>query len=315
VAAPVGSIPTRSRHRPGGVKRAFVVVNPVAGRGRGARLARPIAETFRERGWDVDVRETTFAGEERDLADAGARAGWPLVVAAGGDGTVHGAANGILRSGVHGATLGVLAIGTGNDFAGLVGAPREVEHGVIALERGTDHAFDVGQADTEYFTNSFGVGFDTAVLTEMNRLSGLRGPSLYLAAVYRAFVRYRAPTIAVTAREHRTSGPAMLTEVSIGRTAGGGFKLTPDADPSDGLFDVCLIRRVGLWTFLRYAPQVITGRLGGLPPITTFRTAAVRLGTPGLPLTAHLDGELRRYDGEELELRVVPRVLRVRCAT
>jgi len=297
------------------VKRAFVVVNPVAGRGRGARLARPIAETFRARGWEIDLRETTFAGEEKDLAEAGARAGWPLVVAAGGDGTVHGAANGVLRSGVPKTTLGVLGIGTGNDFAGLVGAPPQVEPGIVALERGTDHPFDVGQADSEYFTNSFGIGFDTAVLTEMARLPGLRGPGLYLAAVYRAFLRYRAPTISVAAAEHHASGPAMLTEVSIGRTAGGGFKLTPDADPSDGLFDVCLIRRVGLWTFLRYAPRVISGRLAGLPPITTFRTARVRLGTPGLPLVAHLDGELRRYPGEELELRVAPGVLRVRCAT
>jgi diacylglycerol kinase (ATP) len=95
----------------------------------------------------------------------------------------------------------------------------------------------------------------------------------------------------------------MLTEVAIGRTAGGGFKLTPDADPADGLFDVCMIRRV------------LAGTHAGLPPVTMFRTSTVRLGTPGLPLVAHLDGELRRYDGEEVELRVVPRALRVRCAT
>jgi len=311
----VGSIPTRSRHAWDRVRRAFVIVNPIAGRGRGARLARPIAETFRDRGWDVEVRATRFAGEERDLAEAGARAGWPLVVAAGGDGTVHGAANGLLRSGTPGTTLGVLGIGTGNDFARLVGAPPRVTRGVQALERGQDRAFDVGQVDGEYFTNGFGVGFDTAVLTEMARLPGLRGSPLYVAAVYRAFLRYRAPTITVAAPEQQATGPAMLTEVAIGRTAGGGFKLTPDADPADGLFDVCMIRRVGLWRFLRYAPRVLAGTHAGLPPVTMFRTSTVRLGTPGLPLVAHLDGELRRYDGEEVELRVVPRALRVRCAT
>jgi YegS/Rv2252/BmrU family lipid kinase len=297
------------------VKRAFVVVNPVAGRGRGARLARPIAETFRDRGWDAEVHETRFAGEERDLAETGARAGWPLVVAAGGDGTVHGCANGILRSGVPAARLGVLGIGTGNDFAGLVGAPPQVERGVLALEHGRDDAFDVGQVDGEYFTNGFGVGFDTAVLTEMARLPGLRGSALYVAAVYRAFLRYRAPTITVVAAERQTSEAALLTEVSIGRTAGGGFKLTPDADPSDGLFDICMIRRVGFWTFLRYAPRVLAGTPAGLPPVTMFQSATVRVGTPGLPLVAHLDGELRHYGDHDVELRVVPRALQVRCAT
>ena len=311
----MGSIPTRSRHASGRVKRAFVIINPTAGRGRGARLAHAIGAVFRDRGWEIQLHETRTAGEERDLAEAGARAGWPLIVAAGGDGTVHGAANGIVRSGATQTALGILGIGTGNDFARLVGAPSQVERGIIALEHGTDRAMDMGHVDGEYFTNGFGVGFDTAVLTEMARLPALRGSALYAVAVYRAFLRYRAPTISVTAAERTASGPAMLIEVAIGRTAGGGFRLTPQADPADGLFDVCMIRQVGLWTFLRYVPRVIKGTHASLPPVTMFQAAAVRLGTPGLPLVAHLDGELRRYESEAVDLRVVPGALRVRCAT
>ena len=295
------------------MKRAFVVINPVAGRGRGARLARSIAETFRARDWEAEIHETQAPGDERALAEAGARAGWPLVVAAGGDGTVHGAANGLIRSGRQSTALGVLGIGTGNDFARLVGAPGEVERGVMALETDVERSFDVGEVEGEYFTNGFGVGFDTAVLTEMQGLPTLRGSALYAVAVYRAFLGYRAPTIDLQAAEQSVSAPAMLTEVSIGRTAGGGFRLTPDADPSDGLFDVCMIRRVGLWRFLRWVPRVVRGTHGTLPPVTMFRTAEIRLGTPGLPLVAHLDGELRRYTSEAVTLRVVPQALRVRC--
>jgi len=296
------------------VRRAFVIVNPVAGRGRGGRLARPIAEAFRGRGWDVEMHETARPGAERDLAEAGARAGWPLIVAAGGDGTVHGAANGIVRAGVGTAALGVLGIGTGNDFARLVGAPGQVERGIMALENGVDRPFDVGCAGDEYFTNGFGVGFDTAVIAEMQRLPTLRGSALYLAAVYRAFLRFRAPTIAIDAPEHTASAATMLIEVSIGRTAGGGFRLTPDADPADGLFDVCQIRQVGIWMFLRYVPRVLRGTHAGLPPVTMFRSARLRIGTPGIPLVAHLDGELRRYPEESISLSVVPGALRVRCA-
>jgi diacylglycerol kinase (ATP) len=296
------------------VKRAFVVVNPEAGRGRGRRLARPIAEAFHARGWEVEVRATTFAGEERALAAAGAVAGWPLVVAAGGDGTVHGVANGLLRSGRAATALGVIGIGTGNDFAHLIGAPGKLAEGVAAIEHGAERQFDVGEVADEYFTNGFGVGFDTAVLLQMQRMPALRGSALYAAAVYRAFLRFRAPTIELHADGHSESAPAMLAEISIGRTAGGGFRLTPDADPSDGLFDVCMIRRVGFWEFLRYMPRVVAGTHASLPPVSLFRTATVRLATPGAPLVAHLDGELRRYDGEALNLRVIPRALRVRCA-
>jgi YegS/Rv2252/BmrU family lipid kinase len=295
------------------VKRAFVIINPVAGRGRGARLARSIADTFRSRDWEVAVRETHAPGDEGALAETGARDGWPLVVAAGGDGTVHGAANGLLRSGSRSTALGVLGIGTGNDFARLVGAPGQVERGVIALETDVERSFDVGEVEGEYFTNGFGVGFDTAVLKEMQGLPTLRGSALYAVAVYRAFLGYRAPTITVRSAEQAVSAPTMLTEVSIGRTAGGGFKLTPDADPSDGLFDVCMIRQVGLWRFLRWVPRVVAGTHGSLPPVTMFRTPEIQIGTPGRPLVAHLDGELRHYASDTVTLRVVPQALRVRC--
>jgi diacylglycerol kinase family enzyme len=75
-----------------------------------------------------------------------------------------------------------------------------------------------------------------------------------------------------------------------------------------------MIRRVGLWMFLRYVPRVVAGTHASLPPVTLFRTAEIRLGTPGLPVVAHLDGELRHYDAEAVTLRIVPGALRVRCA-
>jgi diacylglycerol kinase (ATP) len=149
----------------------------------------------------------------------------------------------------------------------------------------------------------------------MQRLAGFRGRALYAAAVARAFLRFRAPTIELRAADRDASAPSMLTEVSIGRSAGGGFRLTPDADPRDGLFDVCMIRRVGLWSFLRYMPRLLAATHATAPPFTLFRTAHLRLGTPGIPLMAHLDGELRSYRDHEVELRVVPQALRVRCAT
>ncbi len=314
MAAPVGSIPTRSRHGGLAMNRAFVVVNPVAGRGRGRRLARPIGDAFRARGWDVELRVTTRAGEERALAVAAARDGWPLVVVAGGDGTVHEVANGLLRESPHTA-LGVLGAGTGNDFAGLVGTAGDVEQGVRALERGHDRSFDVGQVEGEFFTNGFGVGFGPAVLKRMQRFPHLRGSALYFGAAMRTFFGFRPPTVEVDAGEHREVGPLMLAEVAIGRTAGGGYRFTPQADPEDGLFDVCMIRRVGLLQFLRYLPRVAAGTHATLPPVTMVQARTVRIATPGSPLVAHLDGEVRTYGGEAVDIRLMPRALKVRCAS
>jgi len=313
----VGSIPTRSRHsRAMTVKRALVVLNPVAGRGRGSRLGRPIAEAFRDRGWHVEMRPTTRPGEERDLAFEGARDGWELVIAAGGDGTVHGVANGILAAERPETTLGIIGIGTGNDFAKLTGLPvRAVKAAVEALERGRPRRFDVGRVAGEYFTNGLGVGFDTAVLDQMQRYPNLRGFALYVAAVLRAFARFRPVTVGLASAEHTHTGPLVLAEVAIGTTAGGGFRLTPRADPTDGLFDVCAIREVGFLRFVRYLPRVIAGRHEGLAEVTAFRTAHIRITTPGIPLTVHLDGELRRYDAPSVEAEVVTQRLPVLCVS
>src|SRR2546427_9958519 len=101
---------------------AHVIVNPAAGRGAGERALDPVARAFRQQGWAVEVARTEGPGEGAALAAAAVRSGAQRVVAVGGDGTVHEGANGLLRSG--GAVpLGVVPLGTGNDFAKLVGVP------------------------------------------------------------------------------------------------------------------------------------------------------------------------------------------------
>src|SRR2546427_374536 len=97
-----------------------VIVNPAAGRGAGERALEPVARAFRQQGWAVEVTRTGGPGEGAALATAAVHSGAQRVVAVGGDGTVHEGANGLLRSG--GAVpLGVVPLGTGNDFAQLVG--------------------------------------------------------------------------------------------------------------------------------------------------------------------------------------------------
>jgi diacylglycerol kinase family enzyme len=87
-----------------------------------------------------------------------------------------------------------------------------------------------------------GVGFSAEVVRRLLEFKHLRGFPLYLAAVYRTFVRFHAPELEVCTEEHRERGRIMMIEVTNGPTAGGGFRLTPDAVPDDGVFDVCCPR-------------------------------------------------------------------------
>ncbi len=296
-------------------RRAFFILNPQASRGGGRGQETVLGDAARALGWNVQVQSTTRAGHEVELARRAAHDGWPLVVAVGGDGTVHGVANGVLQAGMD-TVLGHVPIGTGNDFAKLLAmSPGDVAGGVGRVLRGRIRRFDVGRIGTEYFVNGLGVGFDAEVVRHTLAMPRLKGFLLYLVSVYRTFWKFEPVDLDVQSTEHAESGPMMMLEVAIGTSAGGGFTLTPDAQPDDGVFDVCIIRRVTSWQFLRWVPRVIRGTHTTLHPVTMFRTTALTVRTQSRPLALHLDGEFRLPDQPEIRVEIVPRALSVVCAS
>ena len=293
---------------------AHVIVNPAAGRGAGERALDPVARAFRQQGWAVEVARTEGPGEGAALATAAVRSGAQRVVAVGGDGTVHEVANGLLRSG--GAVpLGVVPLGTGNDFAKLVGV-----HGctpVTAVGRlvtADTRVFDVGRVGDERFVNSLGVGFGPAVVRARNAMPGLRGFLSYFVPVLRAYGGFRPPLVEIRSAEFRERGYVMMVEVCNGTTAGGDYRFAPDADPADGRLDVCLVRRVALPRFLLAIPRVMRGTHGRMREVALFRTRRLTVRSAGQPLLLHLDGELREPATNEVTVEVEPRKLKVLVA-
>ena len=330
MAAPVGSIPTRSRHGlptwlpmseqgPRSVrsmeKRACVILNPHANRGVGRSVERDLTQAAHAAGWQATLLTTDFPGHEVELGKRAAAERWPLIIAAGGDGTVHGVANALLATNSD-AVLGHIPIGTGNDFAKTLGlAPRKsVDNLLHILTKGMVRRFDVGLVMNEYFVNGMGIGFGAEVVRQTLNMKRLKGFFLYLGAVYKTFWHFDPPTVEIRAGEHSHSGAVTLVEVAIGTTAGGGFKLTPTAEPDDGLFDVCVIDKVSTIQFLRWVPRCIKGTHVDLEPVTLFQTPHVTVTGVSGPLSLHLDGELRAAPDTSVTVELVPRRLATLCA-
>lgn len=296
----------------------LVILNPWSGRGRGARDRLLVQRGLREAGIRHDFVETTGPGHALGLARDAALDGVRRIVVAGGDGTIHEVVNGLMQAGLadDGATrcsLGVIPLGTGNDFAKLLNVYRLPPGPAAArVMRAEVRRFDVGLCLGEYFGNMMGAGFDAEVVRQANRVRRLRGGAVYLVSIYRTFVGFRPPELEVTSEAHSESGPMMMVAVAIGVAGGGTFYLTPQADPRDGLFDVCLIRRVALPTFLRAVPKVMKGTHGSMNEAELFRAPAVTIrSTDSRPLVVHLDGELRDTGAREVEITLEPGRLRV----
>ena len=269
---------------------------------------------FQRQGWAVDVARTREPGHGTALAAQAARDGATCVVAVGGDGTVHEVANGLLRQNAA-VSLGVVPVGTGNDFAKLVGVHRENPvRAVRRLVTAQVRRFDVGQVLDECFVNTMGLGFGPEVVRVRNAMPGLTGFLSYLIPVYRAFARFRAPRLELRSTEFAESGYMMMVEVCNGTTAGGSYRVAPRADPSDGRLDVCLVRRVSLLRFLIAVPRVMRGTHTRMREVVMFQTRELTIRSPDQPLFLHLDGELRAPGVSHCTVRVAARRLHVLVA-
>ncbi|HEX5004778.1 MAG TPA: diacylglycerol kinase family protein [Gemmatimonadales bacterium] len=313
----MGSIPTRSRHLPSPVEArlsTFVILNPAAGHGRSGRFREAVVRAAEAAWGEVELATTGAPGEAQALA-RGCVGRTERVIAVGGDGTVHEVANGLLAGGATPPPLGVVPVGTGNDFAKLTGtAGLAPGRAIAALASATTRRFDAGTAWGEHFINSLGIGLDADVARRVNEYKHWPGALGYVVAALQALVHRRALRLHVEVDGERWSGPTTLFEVGIGHSTGGVFFLVPDAKPDDGLLDICAVGTVSLGFLLTRATRVLRGTHTTLSEVRMARGTQVRITSDDGPLTAHLDGELRAPGTNVLEIGVRPGALPVLVA-
>src|SRR5437762_1130997 len=128
---------------------------------------------------------------------------------------------------------------------------------------------------------------------------GLSGFASYFVPVLRACARFRPPRFEIRSREFAETGYMMMVEVCNGTSAGGNYRVAPDALPGDGRLDVCLVRRVSLLRFLVAVPRVMRGTHRSMREVTLFQTREVAIKALDGPLLLHVDGELREPDARQ----------------
>ena len=274
-----------------------IVLNPRAGRERGARLRAQIEREFPK----ATIWETRFAGHAQILACEAAQNGAKTVVAAGGDGTLCEVLNGLwpFRDSVK---LGVLPVGTGNDFARTLGIGTDFARAVQTLQNGVSRRVDVGEIENSRgekrrFLNVCGTGFDALVANRINAMASgrfsrfLRGQSAYLCGVARELWNLQSAPLELVLDGQRHEFRAVLCAVANARSYGGGMLVAPDAQIDDGFFDVILIENVSRTEFVRAFPGVFRGAHLEHPKVRSFRAKSVEIASPNA-LPVLVDGEM-----------------------
>jgi diacylglycerol kinase (ATP) len=297
-----------------------VILNPVAGRGYGARVEPELRRFLEAEGLDFDLVRTARPWHAAELAEQAVGDGFEIVVAAGGDGTTHEVVNGLMAAwdGGKAGTLGIIPIGSGSDFAHTVGVPPHLQAACHCLAHGQARVVDVGRVTLpgrapHYFDNTVGIGFDGVVTLEALKVKRLRGIALYLPVVLKTvFLSHKAPRVTIEYNGQELVLPALMVCIANGPREGGGFLVAPQAQPDDGLFDLCIVGEVSRLAMLALVPHFMKGTHVSREPVTMARARRVTISSPD-DLVVHMDGEILCTDGHRLEFEILPRRLRVWC--
>ena len=303
--------------------KTLVILNPISGNGNGEKVGPQIQAALREGRLKFDWARTNAPLHAMTLAEQAKRDGYDNLIAVGGDGIVHEVVNGILRatSGDVNGTLGVVPVGSGNDFAKMVPLQPDWREAVRRILAGNTRWFDVGKitadkpavgddSDTRYFANTFDTGFGAQVAMH-SHVPVLTGTAMYLVAIFKTLVNYSVPRLQVEFADQTViEQKSTMTVAAIGRCFGGGFWIAPNAQVDDGLFDVMIADGLGRVGILSLLPKVMKGTHVGDPRVKFFKSPRIVIQSPD-PLGVECDGEVPWVDAHRLEIQVLPKRLRV----
>ncbi len=282
------------------IEQARVIVNPVAGANATYRKWPRISSLLKHIGLSFEYHYTEGVGHAIELAQAAARDGCRLLVAVGGDGTLHEVANGILLSeDLEKATIGIISTGTGSDFIRSTGHDRDYIKACSSLTGTKRILIDVGVVEYQgngevkkrFFINSAGVGFDAAVAETSNHLPKFLGGTIpYVMGLFKSLVSYRNKPVEMKVDDRCESGKILSVVVANGRYFGGGMRVAPLADVSDGLLDVIAVGDMGKLELLRAFPTIYKGTHIHHPKVSSHKATQVEIESPQRFLV-HADGE------------------------
>jgi diacylglycerol kinase (ATP) len=289
-------------------QKVKLIVNPNADLGRAWRWAadlRPVVEEFGGADW----AGTVYPTHAIELSRQAALEGYELVVAAGGDGTVHEVVNGLMQVPADiRPRLGIVPLGSGNDFAHSIGMNKNSVLAARQVLSGQPRRIDIGRLEdargrVEYWDNTVGLGFDTTVTIRSRRIPLVRGFLIYLIAVLQTILlNHDAPRLHIATDQETWDEAILMLVLCNGGREGGGFTVAPEARPDDEILHYTAITKVSRPMMLRLLPEVMRGTHG--------RFKQVRMGVckrmdvlSDRPLYIHTDGEI--YSGFGVDVRNV----------
>ncbi|WP_040205359.1 diacylglycerol kinase [Neobacillus jeddahensis] len=272
------------------MKRARLIYNPTSGREILKRNLPEILAKLEMAGYEASCHATTGAGDATNAAKLAVERQYDVVIAAGGDGTIHEVVNGLADQ-EYRPKLGIIPAGTTNDFARALHIPRDVGAAVDIITRGELIPVDIGRINDKYFINIAGGGRITELTYEVpSKLKTMLGQLAYYLKGMEMLPSIKPSDVRIEYDGKLFEGEAMMFLVGLTNSIGGFERLAPDASINDGLFSLLILKKVNLAEFIRIATLAVRGEHVNDPNVIYTQANRIKVYSKE-KVQLNLDGE------------------------
>lgn len=265
------------------------IVNPVAGKGKSTKIIPIIKEVMDTYNCTYDIKITEKVGDAKLFAKEAKYKSFSTIVSVGGDGTLHEVVNGMVGGK---QKLGVIPSGTGNDFIRALKIPFNTREALEVLVKQHSLSIDLGRLNGKYFVNFCSVGLDALIAQEANKIKKYFSSTYsYVIGTVKALSKFKSIKIDLVIDGERHSEEIMLIAVCNGSYYGGGMKIAPEAQISDGKFDICIVRKMPKLKLLFLFPTIFKGEHIKYKEVKTYRGKHVEIFSKD-NINVNADGEI-----------------------
>lgn len=272
------------------MKRARIIYNPTSGRELFKKHLPEVLEALEEAGYETSCHATKCEGDATVAAKKAVENGFDLIVAAGGDGTLNEVVAGVSEC-ENRPKIGLIPMGTTNDFARAVHIPRDIQKAVDIIVKGDSIPVDVGIVNGRYFINIAGGGRITELTYEVpSKLKTMLGQLAYYLKGIEMLPSINATKVRIEYDDEVFEEEAMMFLVGLTNSVGGFEKLAPNSSINDGLFTLLILRKCNIAEFIRLASLAIRGEHLNDPLVVSKKAKHIKVTSEDKVLL-NLDGE------------------------
>ncbi|MEE9408787.1 MAG: diacylglycerol kinase family protein [Polaribacter sp.] len=292
----------------------FIIANPTSGNRNFSKLWKEIQQLLNNKNIDYSFAFTKFSKHEVKLVDTAIQQGFRNIISVGGDGTLHHVVNGIMLQRyvkTSDITIGVIPMGTGNDWIKTYNIPNSIESAVEIINKKETILQDIGVLETEnktisYFNNVAGLGYDGYIVNKLNSLKRF-GAIAYLLSGLAGLLFYKKTVFKIIFDDKIIKTNCLMTLFGICKFSGGGMQFTENVNPSDGLLDITIAKNLNIFDLIYNIKKLYNGNIVHHKKMETYKTKEITV----IPQTAkpfiQADGEL--IDTGKITVKVIEKAI------